>query len=340
MEEKMNEGQRVFIWDNLKCFLMLSVVLGHFVNQYPDSYFMRSMSIIIYSYHMPLFIFTAGLLQKKWTKDRPFRWDKPIYYIILGYLLKILIYTIKVAFDQEAVFSLFSDTGLPWYMFAMAVYMVLAYWIRNRNPGVCLIISVLLALLAGYVEQIGSFLYISRILVFFPFYFAGYLLDSDTMLKFTRKKWIRISAAPILIIGIGVSFYWIKDIFSIIRMFTGRNAYAFIRIADCGFQHRLLCYGITVVVSVALISLVPNRRLALAEAVGKNTLQIYFWHRLILYILMYSGFCDGLRSVCGSLWIPVYLLVAVVLTFALALRCFGWPLQKIKEIQMYIIREM
>ncbi len=65
----MNKNQRICIWDNLKCFLMLSVVLGHFVNQYSDYAFMRSMSIIIYSYHMQLFIFTAGLLQKKWTKE-------------------------------------------------------------------------------------------------------------------------------------------------------------------------------------------------------------------------------------------------------------------------------
>ena len=39
----MSGKQRISIWDNLKCFLMLSVVLGHFVNQYSDSSFMRSM---------------------------------------------------------------------------------------------------------------------------------------------------------------------------------------------------------------------------------------------------------------------------------------------------------
>ena len=61
----MSGNQRVCIWDNLKCFLMLSVVIGHFVNQYPDSSFMRSMSIIIYSYHMPLFIFVGGTIAEE-----------------------------------------------------------------------------------------------------------------------------------------------------------------------------------------------------------------------------------------------------------------------------------
>ena len=164
----MSGKQRISIWDNLKCFLMLSVVLGHFVNQYSDSSFMRSMSIILYSYHMPLFIFVAGLLQKKWNPDHPFQWDKPVYYIILGYLLKIGIYTIKILFHQEAVFSLFTDTGIPWYMFAMAAYMVLAWLLRNRSYKIWLPLSVLLALLAGYVVEIGSFLYISCLLYTSP----------------------------------------------------------------------------------------------------------------------------------------------------------------------------
>ena len=330
----MNKNQRICIWDNLKCFLMLSVVLGHFVNQYSDYAFMRSMSIIIYSYHMPLFIFTAGLLQKKWTKEHPFTWDKPVYYIILGYLLKILIYSIKLVFHQEAEFSFFADTGIPWYMFAMAAYMVIAYVIRKWSYKVCLPVSVILALLAGYVVEIGSFLYISRILVFFPFYYAGYLLDSGQVLRFTKRRWVQIVSVVVIAAGLLVSFLCIDHIFSIIRMFTGRNAYALIRVENCGFWHRLLCYAITVAVSIAIISLTPQRKLRLAGTVGKGTLQIYFWHRLILYIMMYSGFSDAVREGCGRLWMPVYLLIAVVLTFLLAWPPFGIPLRWLKHMQM------
>ena len=68
---------------------------------------------------MPLFIFVGGLLQKRWTKERPFRWDKPVYYIILGYLLKIGIYVIKGRFWGEAYFPCLRIQGyrgicLPW----------------------------------------------------------------------------------------------------------------------------------------------------------------------------------------------------------------------------------
>ena len=59
--------KRIYKWDNLKCFLIVMVVIGHFVNQYaPISNTMKSLSLFIYSFHMPLFIFLSGLLQKRW----------------------------------------------------------------------------------------------------------------------------------------------------------------------------------------------------------------------------------------------------------------------------------
>lgn len=332
----MNTKERIYVWDNLKCFLMLSVVLGHFVNQYADSMIMRSFSIFIYSYHMPLFIFTAGLLQKKWTEERRFSWDKPVYFIILGYLLKIGIWLIKFSFGKPAVFRMFYDTGIPWYMFAMAAYMVLAYLVRKLDWRICLPVSVLIALLAGYVNWIESYFYLSRILVFFPFYYAGYLLDSDSVLRFTHRKEVRLLSLVVVLAGLYISFHDIRHIFSYIRIFTGRNPYATIRVPDCGMWHRLLCYGISVVMGTACISLMPDKRIKLAEKVGANTLQIYFWHRLILYVMMYSGFCDAIREMYGRFWIPVYLAVAVTLTFVLSAPRLGRPLQKVRKIQNHI----
>ena len=50
--------KRIYKWDNLKCFLIVMVVIGHFVNQYaPISNTMKSLSLFIYSFHMPLFIY-------------------------------------------------------------------------------------------------------------------------------------------------------------------------------------------------------------------------------------------------------------------------------------------
>lgn len=337
----MNQNHRVCIWDNLKCFLIFSVVVGHFTNQFADqSNLMRSISIFIYSFHMPLFIFVSGLLQKNWDEDHPFQWNKPIYYIILGYLLKIFIYMIKVFFGQNAEFSLFSDTGIPWYMFAMAAYMVIMYATRKWNPKIWLPMSIVIACLAGYVEEIGSFLYISRILVFFPFYYAGYLLKPQTVQKFTHRKWVKCLSVCAVAICLYISFFHIDDIYSYIRLFTGRNAYALINVVNCGWMHRILCYLVAIIMGIAIISLTPNKKISFAGIIGQRTLQIYFWHRLVLYVLMYSGFADSLKITFAGAWIPAYLFLAVVITLALSLDLFGEPLRRLKKYEQWVCRKL
>ena len=145
---KMSEAvkkstKRIYKWDNLKCFLIVMVVIGHFVNQYaPISNTMKSLSLFIYSFHMPLFIFLSGLLQKRWSQRCKFQWDKPLYYIMIGYALKVCIYGIKILFHQKAVFQWFEDTGIPWYMFAMAAFMVIAYLIKELPLWFVLPISI------------------------------------------------------------------------------------------------------------------------------------------------------------------------------------------------------
>ena len=98
--------KRIYKWDNLKCFLIVMVVIGHFVNQYaPISNTMKSLSLFIYSFHMPLFIFLSGLLQKRWSQRCKFQWDKPLYYIMIGYALRFAFMELKFCSIKKQFFS-------------------------------------------------------------------------------------------------------------------------------------------------------------------------------------------------------------------------------------------
>ena len=103
---------------------------------------------------------------------------------MIGYTLKFCIYGIKLLFHQEAVFQWFEDTGIPWYMFAMAAFMLMTYLLRELPLWFVMPISIMIACLAGYDTNIGSFLYLSRIIVFFPFYYVGYHLDVKKCRRF------------------------------------------------------------------------------------------------------------------------------------------------------------
>lgn len=334
-------NQRVCIWDNLKCFLIISVVVGHFTNQFADqSDLMRSISIFIYSFHMPLFIFLSGLLQKKWDEGYQFQWSKPIYYIILGYLLKMMIFGIKSFFGQNPEFSFFSDTGIPWYMFAMAAYMVIMYGTRKWDARIWLPVTIVIACLAGYIEEIGSFLYLSRIIVFFPFYYVGYLMEPKTVQKISEHKWIKYLSVCVVALCLYISFFHINEVYSYIRLFTARNAYALINVDGCNWVHRFVWYGVASIIGMAIISLTPNKELSFAGMIGQRTLQIYFWHRLVLYVLMYSGFADSLKVTFAGLWIPAYLFLAVVITLALSLDLFGKPLRRLRKCEQWAFRKI
>lgn len=332
------DAKRIYKWDNLKCFLIVMVVVGHFVNQYaPISDTMKSISLFIYSFHMPLFIFLSGLLQKKWDEKHPFQWDKPIYYIMIGYTLKFCIYGIKLFFHQKAVFQWFEDTGIPWYMFAMAAFMVIAYLIKELPLWFVLPISIMTACLAGYDPKIGSFLYLSRIIVFFPFYYTGYCLNLKTLQECLDKTWIKCLSAIFLTDAVLYTMAKIEDTYSYIRLFTGRNAYELIHVESCGAIHRLLFYAIAFLMGIAIISLAPDCRVPIMGTIGKRTLTIYFWHRLILYVLTFSGVTKTLIQKVPVGWIWIYLAIAVLLPFVLAAEVFAIPLTLLKNTENVLL---
>ena len=56
MMNRENLSDRIAAWDNIKFCLMITVVVGHLANPYTkNSAFYRSIYLLIYSFHMPLY---------------------------------------------------------------------------------------------------------------------------------------------------------------------------------------------------------------------------------------------------------------------------------------------
>ena len=112
----------------------------------PDiEYNEESFSFYIFFPYAAFYFFCPDYYKKRWSQRCKFQWDKPLYYIMIGYALKVCIYGIKILFHQKAVFQWFEDTGIPWYMFAMAAFMVIAYLIKELPLWFVLPISILAA---------------------------------------------------------------------------------------------------------------------------------------------------------------------------------------------------
>ena len=70
----MNKRDPYF--DNLKFILILLVVLGHFTTLNLNNLHLASISNIIYSFHMPIFIFISGYFSKHIDRQRKIEIDQ------------------------------------------------------------------------------------------------------------------------------------------------------------------------------------------------------------------------------------------------------------------------
>ena len=75
----MQEKTREIYFDNLKTLLIFLVVLGHFTNLNKSIPLMGAINNVIYSFHMPLFIFISGYFSKSIRSHRSVEIENILY---------------------------------------------------------------------------------------------------------------------------------------------------------------------------------------------------------------------------------------------------------------------
>lgn len=315
------EKQRIYLFDNLKFFLIITVVIGHFVDQaikYPT---FQSIYLFIYAFHMPLFIYISGVFHRN-SKIL----EKVLIYTLLGYLLKIFIFFTKVATGSKPKFHLFSEDGVPWFMFALAAFCLISYVLRDIDKRFVLILALIFGCFVNYDSKIGDFLYLSRILVLFPFYHLGTMTKVDTLKNINHKKSNKLLGIPILAIWAIACLFLLDHIYEWRPMFTARNPfdsdyYPF------GALYRIMTYTITAALNFALISLVPDKNIPFWTKFGARTMQVYFWHRPILFVL--DGFGIPALMCTSAIGKAAYIGIAILLSFVLSAKIFAFPTEPI-----------
>ena len=305
--------QRLTYFDNAKAILIFFVVFGHFVDLVCHSTsapLLRYTFLMIWSFHMPAFIFIAGLF------DHPrdgFPAQRVAQFFCIGVALKVFNNLVLFVFPNVAAEpSMFSDKNFPWYMFAMAAFISLCYLLKKIPAPVVLIGSLCVALVAGYFPQIGDFLYLSRIFVFFPVYYFGYILSPETVASVFDKKIIHICCAIGLISLLIFVALHLDSLYNLRPLFTGRNAYNEWVLSHHGAAMRVLAYGISAVVTFFFFGIIPTKKLPLISQLGTATLPIYCLHYYPIFLL------DGLGVISfmeAGLQPAVLLIVFFVFAF-------------------------
>ena len=133
---------------------------------------------IIFSFHMPAFIFVSGYFAKVEPKkilSRIF----PLYIVfqLLRFLLDFILDSIMWGHPVKIDMQFFTPRWTLWYLMAMIIYQLLlpVFDTKNKRHRVAyLLLSMVLGIVIGYNPDTENFMAMSRIMNFLPFFLAGY----------------------------------------------------------------------------------------------------------------------------------------------------------------------
>lgn len=338
--------ERIYKFDNIKLLSILLVVVGHVIEPYTKhSDMFKSLFIFIYSFHMPLFIFISGLFQKRFSDTNKLKINKVTYYVILGFALKILNALSRMVKSGKFSMKVFGGGSIDWFLFVLSMFMITAYLLRKVHPAITLSVAFVLGSIVGYFPSIKDDMWLSRYFVFLPIYLLGYYMTPELLIKIEKKGVTKIISGLFMLVYFVMCFRNLKLVYKLRPLFTGRNPFSSSALFDgCGFQHRLLCYAISLLLCMAVFSFIPNIKVPILSKMGANTLAVYFWHRPLLYLLSATQFKPFVLSLGDPLYKIILLTFALLLTLVLSLDIFMIPLKalgklidKLKPVWCYVL---
>ena len=295
--------------DNIKVLLIFLVVFNHIIafNLVKVDTVVRYVWYAITIFHMPAFVFISGYLSKK-PQNVLKNFKNLLIPYVLGYTLT---WYSQIWLGRSVDYEILRPTGsVMWYILALFIYRLTIEALGKIRFIVLL--SILFALWAGTRPEFTTFLSSSRIVVFFPFFVAGYLWKSEyiTAIRKFKGKWILVAISGVLLWAI--PNYMIPNEMGI-AIFRGNHGYQLCGLTDPqGVILRLLMYLVSFVVVYTMLALVPDIKLPLTY-VGRHTMGIYFFHYPIMIVL------NGLLLLSIPKMLNVWVLFGVSWIFVLVL---------------------
>lgn len=307
--------QRNYLYDNTKFLMIFLVVFGHLLEPLAgQGGLVRALYLSIYSFHMPVFVLLCGLLTKPDSQGDPSA--KIIQSLLVPFLAFTLLYELFNLLTTGRI-SHYSAGLQPywllWFLFSLFWWRLLApFFMKLKYP---LPIAFALALAAGYSDQIGYFLGLSRTLFFFPFFLVGQqMIVSGFDITAWRQRLPRY--LPVAVLAANFLFFLIATDFSA-RWLFGSVSYAALGAETFGVFARLGVYVLSLVTAGAVLLLIPQEKTWMSER-GANTLHVYAWHGFVVKLFSLLGVFAFVGMLPQALGVSLWFLVALALTAALS----------------------
>lgn len=282
--------QRDAFFDNAKFFTAALVVVGHVWAEYGDSTAARAAYLVLYGFHMPVFVFIAGYFSRGFMRSTDkFRSVFPT--LIVPYVIFILLYRAQLILINDVDFrlsELFRPHFLMWFLVAMVFWRLSApLWGHLRHP---VAISVALSLAAGcWAFTADSTL--SRAAGLLPLFVLGLTIDPKHVQRL-RASWTRWAGLGVLVLALPIAYVWEKgDVVSRVdRGFVlwneGYQDLGFGTLTGAGY--RLVALAFAVFLGAAFLALIPRGH-GWYTRMGTRSMYVYLLHGLIVKTFDYTG---------------------------------------------------
>lgn len=316
-------------WDNVKCLLIFLVVLGHFADRFAEgNTHVKGLFVAIYLIHMPAFFFVSGLFSKRTIRSE----HLPLAKILPLYILSIVLNYFRVLtqrpWNPDLGFRLFYYGNVSWYLFTLFVFLLVSWFLKNLPDKVVLAALLVLALVTGYVNDMGSFLAFYRIGNFFIYFYLGYVLDPARVKAFLDKRPTRAVSAIIIGSYLGACLIFPEELYVYRKLITGANSYAAMSFDAVMplWIYRLLDILLVAIISGAVFSLAPDRNIRFVTSTGRRTLAIYFWHLAPIEIIVHNSLFLSLIEINDIVLLLAFIICSIAIIAVLRCRVFSIPL--------------
>lgn len=283
-------AKRDYRIDNAKGILIILVVIGHFLLPVASTRFTTNSLYLIYTFHMPCFIFISGYLAKGVYRDGKFRWDRLLRLAWLYFLFELGVHVTEGLLEGHIGWRIdfLHESGAPWYLLALTFWYLLIPACFYMGKWISLLLALAVGLAGGYAGGLGDFLAADRVLAFAPFFYLGYFFSGKNLRDLCRGG-RRLTAIALAAVWAAVIFLGTYDYLEPYRLAVYGAMYDRFapELYPVCWLIRLVCYGAALSLSLGLIAFLPAVRLPLLTKLGQRTLSVYVLHRLIRDLCQY-----------------------------------------------------
>lgn len=316
---------RVFLWDNLKFYSIICILVLHSTMPYGHRMLLfKYIGQFINLYPMTLFAIISGF----WFKERStkkialiFLWPCILFSIVNGFLGM----TSPHFPDYFEIFK-FKPGFAMWYLFALFIFSLLTKHLKkSMGSSGCLIVAIVIAVGVGFLPISDRYLSIQRVSCLFPsFAFGVWFRDkickgTNMLPKYQEiRLWGKVAVSfksiciALLILSIlfnlAIIYYFPKT-----WKYVGFTRYYGLNIKAAGVKW--LLYMIRIVACTCMVFLVPNKQYWYTKY-GSRTMNAYLLHMTIIFPL-----CWGLLYNYRNEWyveLACFVLVPLICTLFLS----------------------